>query len=573
MPSQRLQMNIKVRTGTNIKTVLKSTVNIPQAFTELVKNSVQNEASECEILLSESEAVIVDNGIGLSIDASPGELNSFEKYFTYGNSYEQTGTMHLNLGQMGIGGKVANDRLSDSQNTHWQIESKDLSGKCHLLNYQPTETNFLDEYSPTIEEIPPESCSIKHNSGVKITIKNLTKEVKEGWDLQSIKLELQTFFGVLVKELKAEGISFDLLFQKEKINFDYKLPGIEIKFQEVFNYNLLNINSKIETMLAEVKFNLAYIKDPIELNNFHQKTIDIISTVKICSLSFSDLPCREECIKIAKTLGHKNFDYSIINRYFHSIIGFISCKNISKDIDNTGNNAKDISHHGLRVDHAITEPFYKLLGNSIVTWIIAFDLSNESTSSSAVEQLVLHASAMVMQTLNIEDLADLISDLGIEYETYDYVTIDKLAELGSAPVESALKTQKSLFSDDASGPPQEYNPFSNNSVAWQDTVLQLAKIKKTIPFEIVDFGEGQNYIMSKLDPFFKFKVLINSSNPKYKSFMKETTPTLMTLFLSELLIREIIFFTETTNVREVLDKKISKFYEDSYENIKLISQS
>ena len=196
-------MNIKVRTGTNIKTVLKSTVNIPQAFTELVKNSVQNEASECEILLNESEAVIVDNGIGLSIDAEPGELNSFEKYFTYGNSYEQTGGTNLNLGQMGIGGKVANDRLSDPQNTHWQIESKDLSGKCHLLNYQPTETNFLDEYAPTIEEIPPESCSIKHNSGVKITIKNLTKEVKEGWDLQSIKLELQTFFGVLVKELKA----------------------------------------------------------------------------------------------------------------------------------------------------------------------------------------------------------------------------------------------------------------------------------------------------------------------------------------------------------------------------------
>jgi hypothetical protein len=54
--------------------------------------------------------------------------------------------------------------------------------------------------------------------------------------------------------------------------------------------------------------------------------------------------------------------------------------------------------------------------------------------------------------------------------------------------------------------------------------------------------------------------------------MKETTPTLMTLFLSELLIREIIFFTEQTNIREILDEKISKFYENSYENIKLISQ-
>ena len=59
-------MNIKVRTGSNLRTILKSTVNIPQAFTELVKNALQNDASYCEISLFKDCAIIEDNGIGLS---------------------------------------------------------------------------------------------------------------------------------------------------------------------------------------------------------------------------------------------------------------------------------------------------------------------------------------------------------------------------------------------------------------------------------------------------------------------------------------------------------------------------
>ena len=33
---------IKIQTGASLSRLLQSTVNIPQAFTELVKNSIQN---------------------------------------------------------------------------------------------------------------------------------------------------------------------------------------------------------------------------------------------------------------------------------------------------------------------------------------------------------------------------------------------------------------------------------------------------------------------------------------------------------------------------------------------------
>ena len=39
--------NIQIKTGANLSRLLQSTVNIPQAFTELVKNSIQNFSTFC----------------------------------------------------------------------------------------------------------------------------------------------------------------------------------------------------------------------------------------------------------------------------------------------------------------------------------------------------------------------------------------------------------------------------------------------------------------------------------------------------------------------------------------------
>ncbi len=41
--------DIQIKTGANLSRLLQSTVNIPQAFTELIKNSIQNFATSCSI--------------------------------------------------------------------------------------------------------------------------------------------------------------------------------------------------------------------------------------------------------------------------------------------------------------------------------------------------------------------------------------------------------------------------------------------------------------------------------------------------------------------------------------------
>lgn len=569
-------MNIKVRAGANLRTILKSTVDIPQAFTELVKNALQNDACLCEISLFDDYAIIEDNGIGLSAKKDKNGLNSFEKYFIYGNSYDQMEGKGLGLGQMGIGGKVSNDKLSNSENTHWQIETKDLSGECHLVDYCPPQTDFLDDYAPTITKIKPEDCNIKASSGTKIVIKNLAQEVQaNGWPEKEIREELQSFFGVLMQKLKQDGISFDLVFQGKSINFDYKLPGQAINFQESFDYQLLKSDSTVETKTAIVDFRLSYVKNIEELRNFHQQTIDLVSEVKVCSLHFSNLPGKARCMQIAKELGHDKFEYSLLEKYFNSIIGFISCKNISDDKDFSNNNAKDLSHHSLRSDHPLTAPLYSCIGEALLKWIIAFDLADNSFSANAVEALTAKMSEFIMDLMEEEDLSDIIGDFGIEYDAYEHVTIEKLGKLGSEAVTSALKTQKSLFDntnkENGKAEKTEKEPFLPKHGAWQETVLQLTKVKRSIPFEIVDFEEKEKYLMSKLDPFFKFKVLINSANPKYTSFFEETNPMMMSLYVSELLIREIVFFTTTESIRETLDSKISQFYEKSFSRIKKIS--
>ena len=41
------------------------------------------------------------------------------------------------LGHKGIGGKVANDKLSNSSDVHWTIETKNKHGKSFLVTYKP----------------------------------------------------------------------------------------------------------------------------------------------------------------------------------------------------------------------------------------------------------------------------------------------------------------------------------------------------------------------------------------------------------------------------------------------------
>ena len=113
---------------------------------------------------------------------------------------------------MGIGGKLANDKLSNEIDIHWTIETKNKHGKCFLVKYKPDGVEFLNEYSPELTEITAEECSITTDTGTKITIATLKNNIqKEGWPSAAIKGELCTFFGFLLPQLEKEGKKFDLI--------------------------------------------------------------------------------------------------------------------------------------------------------------------------------------------------------------------------------------------------------------------------------------------------------------------------------------------------------------------------
>ena len=61
-----MKSKIEIKTGSRISNILQSTVNYAQAFTELVKNSMQSGATSVEIKLNADSVVVVDDGIGLT---------------------------------------------------------------------------------------------------------------------------------------------------------------------------------------------------------------------------------------------------------------------------------------------------------------------------------------------------------------------------------------------------------------------------------------------------------------------------------------------------------------------------
>ena len=60
-----MENKIQIKTGARISNILQSTVTYEQAFTELVKNSMQSGATFVDITCNENSVVVIDDGIGL----------------------------------------------------------------------------------------------------------------------------------------------------------------------------------------------------------------------------------------------------------------------------------------------------------------------------------------------------------------------------------------------------------------------------------------------------------------------------------------------------------------------------
>lgn len=566
-------MEVRIKTGANISRLLQSTVNIPQAYTELVKNCIQNGASTCKIYLNKKTTVILDNGGGFDHVVDARGMNDFDKYFVYGNSYTTNQDETTSLGQMGIGGKLSNDRLTDPASPWWSIETKNKHGKCFVMTYRPTDMyEFLDDYTPNIQEIDPRDSKIPTSTGSLITIHTLDPDISyNGWPHEDIRTELSNFFGLLVYDLKRQGKQFELSLNNEPINFGYALPGLAIPaFTTSFSFK--DLNGQQQT--APVRFQMSLVDDWSELEDHPLKGLSIISYVKISDFWLSD----KKLLKltrdnILKEDAFKEMDHVItvdqINTYASNIIGFISCRELSTVLDRTGMPAKDLSHHTLRLDHPITIPFIEHIYHVLVKWIIEYHASITAQMTSAIDALSKEISSLVAEQFYNDDI-------DMDIFTSDEGVIEELAdEEDPAPVEgmSDVKLRESVKStvtaqQEKTMSEENKNLYDIPKNQWAQKPVRKTKKAMYIPYLLMDFGPEEKYVISKLDSFHKFRVLINTKNPKYVFHEEINIPELMSMYISEVLIKEVLYKKEGKYIKSDVDKKISEFYNNYLDKIR-----
>jgi hypothetical protein len=539
-------MELKIRTGANISNILQSTVTYEQAFTELIKNSIQSGATIIDITLEKDRALIFDDGIGFDHKKDEKGMTGFDKYFVFGNSYDMSGGAGVKMGHMGIGGKISNDKLTDPQNPHWTLETKNTDGKCFHVEYKRGDSEFLDDYSPILTEVEPSHSNIKTATGTIVVIHKLDPVLtNDGWRLDSIKKEIRNFFGELVRNKK----NIEIYINGESLKFDYALPGYAFTaIERVFQYE--HFGSKRE---SRIKFNLSLLQ--AKEDSDENDTVHVVSDVKICDFKLSDQTLLNNIFDdISAKSGTPFRSQRSIRNTFLKMRGFINCPDLSLVLDHTGMPAKDLSHHALRQDHPMTKPFYECVYKTVVDLLRGYLLLNQKDEKVRHKQI-----AMDVINKIAEDM-DLPEDILIDYDE-DPSMADKIKkarigedlekELIKSEIENATKNEKR---------PGVKRRIERNIANKYNKVEKKTKTKRGVRYEIKSLGEGSESIMADHNQYGDFCIRINSDNPKFKKVDADNTQ--MRSHIAELVIREILRFQNPMVTKEEVDKGISRFYED-----------
>ena len=543
---------IKIRTGANISNILQSTITYAQAFTELAKNSIQNGATNINIQLNKESIVFQDDGIGFDDSIDANGLSGFDKYFVFGNSYDFSGGAGPRLGHMGIGGKIANDKLSDSDNVYWTIETKNKKGNSYFITYKPNNSEFLDDYSPTIEKLD-NSRLLK--SGTIITIKNLDKPIIDGGlNRESVEKELQDFFGHLIKNGKTE---IDIILNGESIKFDYTLSGYAFeKMTESFSY-ILNKQEKS----ANVSFNLALLQNQ---NDFNQSTLDgvfVVSETKIHKLSIND---------VFGSTSNK------VSNLFSKLRGFVVCEELSTILDHVGMPAKDLSHHSLREDHPLTKPFYEKVSNIIKGLLIAYnEVKTKNVSQNKINNTIEDVVQMIVGNLNLAS-SDIMIDLGPKKQEPSAKEKMQKKNVPTKIIDSVIKKEVDTIINKPYKRRQRQrvaNELKQNLTKKTETAPKVDNkpkmIRPSVKYEIKPFGNGLKNIMADLETDGEFCVYINSENPKYASLEKTENKLGLALHIAESIIGEMMRYNNPNTTHSEITEKMSEFYEKNFDKIKV----
>ena len=580
-----MENKIQIKTGARISNILQSTVTYEQAFTELVKNSMQSGATFVDITCNENSVVVIDDGIGFDHEVDENGMTGFEKYFVFGNSYDMSNGVGPILGHMGIGGKIANDKLSDTNNTLWTIETKNEKGKCFLVTYQPRNTEFLDDYSPTIQEV--EKSNIESTHGTIITIKNLDTPIKNnGWDLLAIKKELQDFFGYLVRSGQKE---FNIILNGDSLKFDYTLPGY--LFSEITKE--FSFEHEGETKVGNVKFNLSLMQNQEQIQSCPLDSVVIVSDVKVCNLTLNNESLIKEVYEsISKEVGKKVNPQKSVRNLFAKLRGFVISSELSSILDHTGMPAKDLSHHALREDHPVTNPFYEVVYQTIIDILRGYLLLNVKQETNRLGTLADNVVKLIASEIEIDE--NLLIDFGIKTEEVDTaesrmqkvkVAEDVIGNLIKAEIENKTKDikrrrrrqrakeqlLKSLTEKNPKKSPnippnlkEEDGKFTDDNSGIDRRIYKNRGIK----YEIKPFGVGKEKIMSDIETVGRFCIYINSENYKFNSLYEAEDNLGLALHIAESIIRELTRYNNPLANKNEIDESLSDFYQKSYSKLK-----
>ena len=549
---------IKIRTGANISNILQSTITYAQAFTELVKNSIQNGATKVNIQLNEASVVIYDNGLGFDDAKDENGMSAFEKYFVFGNSYDMNKGAGPRLGHMGIGGKIANDKLSNGENTHWTIETKNLKDDCFRVTYKPGETEFLDDYQPTIEKLDnfipclepkpwlPTSYA-DDRTGTIITIHNLDLPITtSGWNLNSIRKELQDFFGHLVKQGKNE---IDIILNGESLQFDYTLNGYTFpRIAETFEYEM-----KGETSTSELSMNLTLLRSASDFKQSNLDGVVIVSETKIRTLTANDV------------FGTKP---SKLHKLFQNLRGFVVCEDLSSVLDHTGMPAKDLSHHSLRDDHAITKPFFEKVSELIVDLLKSYMILNSNKKTThTLDNIVIDVVEIIAENMNLTS-DDITIELQPKKKKKDLSAKDQMKK-ENVSEKIADKLINNEVKHKTKGPFKKRRRARNAQNLKKDLTKPTPKKRRGIKYEIKPFGADLKMVMADLETVGDFCVCINSENYKYVALEKSNNKLGLAMHIAESVIGELMKYNNPNVTHAEITEKMSEFYQKNYNKIKV----
>lgn len=550
-------MNIKIKTGTSITKILQTTVSIPQAICELIKNSAQNGAKSCWLFLNKENAQIIDDGMGFNMNSECSGLNGFEKYFIYGSSFEQHENIGLlRLGKMGIGGKISNDRIANEENPHWAITSKNKHGTWQAEYQQDNQKMFLCDQDVKILKDPKVHHPVLNeiSSGTLIEIKNLRSSIaQKGWPLDEIKSELSTFF--------AKDNKIKIFLNGQPVSLKPNFIGTKIpKFSKKFSYKL---NNKEKT--AKVVFELYFARNKEAINMLVGERIGLYDFAKIKNIETLEQAKVEEFVE--KNFENSTVSYRAVNEVFNSLMGSITCEEINTDLDESGLAAKDLGHHNLRPDHPLTKPLESTIFETLVSWIISFSIIDNKEKFSAIDALAVHTSNVVAKLFDEKEIKQ---SLASNKKTPRVITKTKKFEKN---ISQMLSVESKEEIDNILGFEEKisFQPISRND---------SAKIKEErsigIPFSIVDFSEKEKHLLSKPDKGENLRVLINSGSNKFNFFEKDSAMNL-SMFLAECIIKETCLFINPLATQSEIDLKIEIFYKkhsiemfNSVNSIKLV---